>query len=497
MPLRPLLLPALLLLAIAAAACTQPRDQPAPALPTPTETPAQPDAAPSQTQLEQPASDQQNDAQPQPQTSSTQTETAPEPAAPAPPDDSDDQTLPLAPRPYDHDFALSIAHHLATEIGPRPAGQPAETQAADYLASTFRQLGYDAQIIPFSRAPRSPWLARFGTGTQRPVAGLLAEGAASAPASGPLILIDGIGTPGQIAAADPEGAILVVDRGQITFGRKALNAQAAGAAGLIVVNHENRPVIALIEETGIAIPVVVVPSSARQDLAPAAGRNADLAPQPAGDPSAQRSAVDSANVLAAWPGGDCRILIGAHYDSVPIAPGGNDNASGTAALAALARAFAETAAAPHLCFAAFGAEELGLLGSHALVDQLRQDDRLAQIAAMINLDAIGGGDRPIQLIGSGSLAAIAAHLAGQLGIAVQDSSAAASPASDHLPFEQRGIPVLAFFAPNPIIHVPTDTYENLDSALMNDIARLAHAAIACIAADLRIPIQTPLPCESA
>ncbi len=493
MPLRPLLLAALLSLAITAAACTQPRDQPTPAPPAPAETTSQPDVAPSQPQSEQPAPDQQTHAQPQPLTSSTETRTPSQ--SPAPPADSDKQALPLAPRPYDHDFALSIARHLATEIGPRPAGQPAETQAADYLASTFRQLGYDAQIIPFSRTVRSPWLARFGA--QRPVAGLLAEGAAATPASGPLSIIDGIGTPAQIAAADPEGAILVVDRGQITFGRKALNAQAAGAAGLIVVNRENRPIIALIEEDDIAIPVVIVPSSARDDLTPAAGRNADLAPQPAGDPSAQRSAVDSANVLANWPNGECRILIGAHYDSVPIAPGGNDNASGTAAIAAIARAFAGTAAAPRLCFAAFGAEELGLLGSHALVDQLRQDDRLDQIAAMINLDAIGGGDRPIQLIGSPSLAAIAAPLAAELGIAVQDSSAAASPASDHLPFEQRGIPVLAFFAPNPVIHVPTDTYDNLDSALMNDIARLAHAAIACIAADLQIPIQTPLPCESA
>ena len=493
MPLRPLLLPALLLLAIAAAACSQPQDQPNP----PTETQSQPDPAPAQAQSEQPAQnrqpapDRQDQAQPNQQTATPEPETSSQ--APTTPADSDD--LPLAPQPYDHDFALSIARHLAVEIGPRPAGQPAETQAAEYLARTFRELGYDARIIPFTGTIRSPWFARFGA--DRPVFGLLAEGAAHAPASGPLILIDGIGTPEEIAAADPAGAILVVDRGRITFGRKALNAQAAGAAGLIVVNREDRPIIALIEEDGIDIPVVIVPSSARDDLVPAAGRTASLAPQPTGDPSTQSSTVDSANVLAARPDGDCRILIGGHYDSVPVAPGGNDNASGAAAVAALARAFAGTAAAPGLCFAAFGAEELGLLGSDALVDHLRQNDRLARIAAMINLDAIGGGDRPIQLVGSASLAAIAAGLADRLGIAVQDSSATASPASDHLPFEQRGIPVLAFFAPNPIIHVPTDTYDNLDSALMNDIARLAHAAIACIAADLQIPIQTPLPCESA
>ena len=51
------------------------------------------------------------------------------------------------------------------------------------------------------------------------------------------------------------------------------------------------------------------------------------------------------------------IVIGAHYDSVQGSPGANDNASGVAAMLALARAFAKTAPARTLRFVAFTNEE--------------------------------------------------------------------------------------------------------------------------------------------
>ncbi len=49
------------------------------------------------------------------------------------------------------------------------------------------------------------------------------------------------------------------------------------------------------------------------------------------------------NLIAELPGRERRkeiIVVGAHYDSLPGSPGANDNASGVAALVALARTFA-------------------------------------------------------------------------------------------------------------------------------------------------------------
>jgi Zn-dependent M28 family amino/carboxypeptidase len=51
------------------------------------------------------------------------------------------------------------------------------------------------------------------------------------------------------------------------------------------------------------------------------------------------------------------VLIGAHYDSVQGGPGANDNASGVAALLALARALASTRLSRTLRFVAFVNEE--------------------------------------------------------------------------------------------------------------------------------------------
>src|SRR5262249_10192075 len=59
-----------------------------------------------------------------------------------------------------------------------------------------------------------------------------------------------------------------------------------------------------------------------------------------------------------------RVLIGAHYDSIPGTPGADDNASGVAALLAAAQAIGPREG---VCFVAFDGEECGFVGSRALV----------------------------------------------------------------------------------------------------------------------------------
>src|SRR5207245_2784227 len=80
------------------------------------------------------------------------------------------------------------------------------------------------------------------------------------------------------------------------------------------------------------------------------------------------------NVIGIVPGTDPAlaaeaVVVGAHYDHLGyqggvMYPGADDNASGTALVVGLARAFASAGGAPRtLVFALFGGEELGLLGS--------------------------------------------------------------------------------------------------------------------------------------
>jgi Zn-dependent M28 family amino/carboxypeptidase len=104
-----------------------------------------------------------------------------------------------------------------------------------------------------------------------------------------------------------------------------------------------------------------------------------------------------ANVGAMIPGrrGDEIVVFSAHYDHLgvvrpvdgdSIANGANDDASGTAAVMALARYFSEMEQPERtLMFVAFTAEEIGGYGSRYFSSQLDPD----QIVAMFNIEMIG------------------------------------------------------------------------------------------------------------
>jgi Zn-dependent M28 family amino/carboxypeptidase len=86
------------------------------------------------------------------------------------------------------------------------------------------------------------------------------------------------------------------------------------------------------------------------------------------------------------------VVIGAHYDSYIGSPGANDNATGVAAMLALARRFAPTRPVRTLRFIAFANEEppffeTGLMGSrvNARASRARGDD----IVAMLSLETLG------------------------------------------------------------------------------------------------------------
>jgi hypothetical protein len=95
---------------------------------------------------------------------------------------------------------------------------------------------------------------------------------------------------------------------------------------------------------------------------------------------------------------DCLVIAMAHTDSVPPAPGADDNASGVGTLVALARALA-TGPQPNcdVWLVATGAEERlytkrpDHLGASALANRLRRDGRLKDVRLALSLDEVGRG----------------------------------------------------------------------------------------------------------
>jgi len=86
------------------------------------------------------------------------------------------------------------------------------------------------------------------------------------------------------------------------------------------------------------------------------------------------------------------ILIGAHYDSVQGSPGANDNATGVAAMLALAKAFAKTVFSRTLRFVAFTNEEPPFFQSRYMGSRVyaqRSHERGEKIVLMLSLETIG------------------------------------------------------------------------------------------------------------
>ncbi|WP_180114997.1 M20/M25/M40 family metallo-hydrolase [Acinetobacter sp. YH12140] len=87
---------------------------------------------------------------------------------------------------------------------------------------------------------------------------------------------------------------------------------------------------------------------------------------------------------------DTAVIVGAHYDSVKMGPGINDNASGVAVLLALLQDYAKQKVKPkHTLYLAFwDSEEVGIAGSQTFVKSL-SEKQLQGIQAYINVDMVG------------------------------------------------------------------------------------------------------------
>lgn len=90
------------------------------------------------------------------------------------------------------------------------------------------------------------------------------------------------------------------------------------------------------------------------------------------------------------------IIIGAHYDHIgfgkkvgndSIANGANDNASGTTAVLELAKYFSDVETKRSILFTLYSAEEMGLVGSAELANELKEEG--LDLYVMFNIEMIG------------------------------------------------------------------------------------------------------------
>ena len=200
------------------------------------------------------------------------------------------------------------------------------------------------------------------------------------------------------------------------------------------------------------------------------------------------------------------IVIGAHYDHLGLGRNGNslasgsdsgkphvgadDNASGSAAVLAIADAFAKRPVRRrHLAVALWSAEELGLIGSNAFVNA--PPIPVNEIAAYLNFDMVGrmqDNKLAVQATGSSSTWAALierANVAAGFNLALQPDP---YQPTDVATFNQAAIPSLNFTTGAHLdYHKPSDTADKIN---YEDLDRIAEFA-ATIAARVMETDQAP------
>jgi len=244
-----------------------------------------------------------------------------------------------------------------------------------------------------------------------------------------------------------------------------------------------------------------------------------------------REEISVRNTLAYLPGSDLTlkdevVIISAHFDHVgshngKIFNGADDDGSGTAGLLEIAQAYALSSEKPKrsLLFAAWNAEESGLLGSRYYVQS--PIFPLSKTAAVFQMDMIGRNEEipdpknprffglekqtadentnSVNVLGytrSNDLRNLVAssneHIGLELKFRYDDSSANLLRRSDNWPFLLNGVPALFFHTGlHPDYHQPTDTPEKINYPKLEKVVRLVFLSSWHAANNQKKPLLDP------
>jgi aminopeptidase YwaD len=328
----------------------------------------------------------------------------------------------------DPSYIFSHVQYISDEIGVRVAGGPAEKHAADYLADTLEDLGYDPFHYATDTDGTPDYLQTvYGTsgasdtvdsGIVNIIGGSITIGGHEYPANAPNYSATSVykgyessevtgetiyfPTVAEAIAADPstiEGKIVLTHRETATYAPDVRVLEEKGAKAVVyfynkyTVNSNGRVSSesrygAVTSGDAINIPVILTSYFDGQAIIADLTHSGSVHSDTATVTNARNTTTQ--NVIAIKPAAepsDQYVLIGGHYDSVFGSPGANDNLSGAATVLGIAQALEDVPTTYNVVFAFWGSEEAGLRGSrYFYANTLAPDDFYKNFIAYYNLD---------------------------------------------------------------------------------------------------------------
>ncbi len=358
------------------------------------------------------------------------------------------------------DRIYNTIEKLSAKDDARITGFDGEKDTASYISKEFKDMGLsvDEQEFPVTAFKCDKAEVKIDIPESKLVESKALTFSKETPKEGLTSeVVNGyMGTQSDLEKAKVKDKLVIIQRGGDTFKSKTERATAMGAVGVIFFdpNSEEPLSATLVEPT--KIPAVTISKANAEYLTSTIitskkGLKATL--------KVDSQCIDSKskNIIATLKSKkkDAKTLIvGAHYDGVDT-PAANDNASGISTVMESARILSKKNLDCNIKFIAFGAEEIGLVGSNYYVQSLNSDD-LQNTIAMINADMVGIGDNLCVYTMDSSKDSLTADLAVSCMNNFQyDNRRDESNRSDHVDFEAAGIPV-AYFEYGPFVDYHTD-----------------------------------------
>ena len=216
--------------------------------------------------------------------------------------------------------------------------------------------------------------------------------------------------------------------------------------------------------------------------------------------------AQSRNIIATVKGTELpneRIIICGHYDSVNKTAGCLDNAAGSATIADFARYFAANPPKRTITFIWFGSEELGLKGSWAYTERHKKELMPPKppillntpvTKLVINVDVAGTifGNNGAVICGSETMANFIDSFAKEKGLQLSTHHSAYS--SDNIPFNEKGIPSIAFNRSSSNYgHTPMDNIKLISPEGLKVMGQFGLELVNRIVNSVDIPFELSIP----